>query len=99
MSTPEKKVKEAIKRVLKKYKVYYFMPATGGYGRSGVPDFICCVKGLFLAIEAKADGNKLTLLQIKEIASIQEAGGFALVINEENVDDLELHIKWWLSCQ
>jgi Holliday junction resolvase len=97
MSTPEKKVKEAIKRVLKKYNVYYIMPATGGYGRSGVPDFICCADGKFLAIEAKADGNKLTLLQAKEIASIQEAGGFALVINEENVDTLELHIRWWLS--
>jgi len=99
MSTPEKKVKEAIKRVLKKYKVYYFMPATGGYGRSGVPDFICCANGLFLAIEAKAGGNGVTALQAKEIASIHHAGGFALIVNEENIDDLELHIKWWLSCQ
>ena len=98
MSTPEKKVKEAIKRALKKYKVYYFMPATGGYGRSGVPDFICCAKGKFLAIEAKAGDNQLTALQAKEIESIREAGGVALVFNEENVLDIELHIRWWLSC-
>jgi Holliday junction resolvase len=98
MSTPEKKVKEAIKRALKKYKVYYFMPATGGYGRSGVPDFICCAKGKFLAIEAKAGDNQLTALQAKEIESIREAGGVALVFNEETVLDIELHIRWWLSC-
>jgi len=97
MTTPEKKVKEAIKRALKKYKIYYFMPATGGYGRSGVPDFICCAKGKFLAIEAKAGGNQLTALQAKEIAGIREAGGIALVFNEENVVDIELHIRWWLS--
>lgn len=97
MSTPEKKVKEAIKRVLKQEGVYYFMPATGGYGRSGVPDFVCCVKGYFLAIEAKAGGNIPTALQMREIHGIREAGGVALFVNETNLDSVALHIKWLKS--
>ncbi len=38
--TPEKKVKNAVVKQLKLFgdSVYYFFPATGGFGRSGVPD-------------------------------------------------------------
>ena len=97
MSTPEKKVKEAIKRVLKQEGVYYFMPATGGYGRSGVPDFVCCVKGYFLAIEAKAGSNAPTPLQLREMDEIRKAGGVAIVVNEMNPDSVALHIRWLKS--
>ena len=36
-STPEKKVKDKVVKILKYYGVYYFFPATYGMGRSGVP--------------------------------------------------------------
>ena len=36
----EKKVKEKVKKILKKLDCYYCMPATGGYGASGVPDIL-----------------------------------------------------------
>jgi len=72
MATPESKVKAAVVKLLKQNGVYYFFPATHGYGRSGVPDIVCCVKGKFLAIECKAGGNKPTALQEKEIAAIQK---------------------------
>ena len=38
--TPEAKVKEKVKKALKNMGAYYAMPATGGYGSSGVPDFL-----------------------------------------------------------
>lgn len=85
-STPEKKVKDKVVKILKENGVYYFFPATYGMGRSGVPDIICCVSGRFLAIECKAGDNKPTMLQQREIKAIQDAGGSALVVNEENVD-------------
>ena len=41
--TPEKKVKQKVVEQLKEIPdAYYFFPATGGYGRSGVPDIIVC---------------------------------------------------------
>jgi Holliday junction resolvase len=85
-STPEKRVKEKVVRVLKEESVYYFFPATHGYGRSGVPDIIACVNGRFLAIECKAGANKPTALQISEIEAIRRNNGVAVVVNEENWD-------------
>ena len=85
-ATPEAKVKAKITKVLREEDVYYFFPATGGYGRSGVPDIVCCVGGAFLAIEVKAGKNKPTLLQVNEIEAIRRAGGVAVVANDENWD-------------
>jgi Holliday junction resolvase len=85
-ATPEKKVKDKIVSVLKDEGVYYFFPATHGYGRSGVPDIIACVNGRFLAIECKAGGGKLTALQVREVEHIRRCGGVAVVANEENWD-------------
>ena len=49
--TPEAKVKSLVTRQLKELGAYYFYPATGGFGRSGVPDIVGCFNGLFFAIE------------------------------------------------
>jgi hypothetical protein len=87
--TPEGKVKAAIKRWLKSHAWWYCMPATGGYGTSGVPDFIACRPvtvtpemvgtrmGLLVGIEAKAFGKwrDTTELQDDQIKAIQAAGG------------------------
>lgn len=88
-TTPEAKVKAKIVKLLKQYGAYYFFPATHGYGRSGVPDIVCCVDGKFLAIECKAGKNKPTPLQEAEIAKIAAAGGQALVVNEDNIHAVE----------
>jgi len=90
--TPEKKVKEKVKKVLKQLNCYYCMPATGGYGASGVPDIIACYKGRFIGIECKANGNKPTALQQKHLREISIAGGVSLVIDETNIDMLEYYV-------
>lgn len=86
--TPEAKVKAAVTKLLRASGVYYFYPATHGFGRSGVPDIVCCVDGLFLAIECKAGDNKPTALQKFEMAKIEQAGGRAIVVNETNCADV-----------
>lgn len=83
--TPEKKVKSKVVDILKREGVYYFFPATHGFGRSGVPDIICCVDGNFLAIECKAGNNTPTALQEREMEAIRKAGGTAMVVNETNI--------------
>jgi pantoate kinase len=97
-ATPEAKVKAKIKDLLKAHNAYYVMPIGTGYGNSGVPDFICCVNGQFLAIEAKAGNNKPTALQEKNIRDIRNAGGYAMVVNEDNLEELETlianYVRW-----
>ena len=92
-TTPESKVKAKIKAILKEHNVYYAMPIGTGYGNSGVPDFLCCVNGHFLAIEAKAGKGTTTALQEKNLREIKEANGTAAVINETTLDYLEQLIK------
>jgi len=87
--TPEKKVKDKVAKVLKQLGAYYFFPATGGYGRSGVPDIVGCYNGKFFGIECKAGKNTTTALQELELEKIRKAGGIALVVNENNVGDVE----------
>ena len=43
--TPEGKVKQKVKEVLKDLGAYYVMPVTSGYGNSGAPDFLVCYEG------------------------------------------------------
>lgn len=91
--TKESKVKETIKKILADEGIYYFMPSGNGYGRSAIPDFVCCVNGKFLAIEAKADALKPTLLQARELSRIFDAGGTGIYVNATNVDQLPHLLK------
>lgn len=94
--TPEAKVKASVVKLLKKHEIYYFFPATHGFGRSGVPDIICCFDGSFLALEIKAGNNKPTALQEREMDRIFDAGGHAYVINEDEVAKLD---EWITLCR
>lgn len=82
-------VKERIKKALAAQQVlhkdvYWFMPPANGYGRSGIPDFVACVNGVFCAIEAKGEGGEATALQLRELEFVITAGGIALVITHKH---------------
>lgn len=81
-STPERKVKAQVAKVLKERGIYHFPPMMGGYGSSGVPDIVACVGGKFVAIECKAGAGRLTELQKKNLTDIIKSGGTALVVND-----------------
>ena len=92
--TPEGKVKEVVKKFLKEKGIYYIMPATGGYGSSGAPDIVVCHKGKFYGLEVKSGENKPTALQMDNLNRIEKNGGYAIVINESNVNDyMEVHFS------
>ena len=82
--TPEGKVKSAVKKFLTGLGAWYCMPATGGYGTSGVPDFVVCYAGEFVAIETKAPGKlrNVSELQHRQIEAIHKAGGRAVVVDD-----------------
>ena len=96
---PEVKVKKEIKALLEKHGVYYFTPVTSGFGSSGVPDFVACIKGRFVGIEATAGKGKTTALQDKNLADIMNSGGIAIVVNEHGLEDLALLLNVGLPAQ
>lgn len=91
--TPEAKIKKRIKDILKNVGAYYVMPHGAGYGNAGAPDFIVCVQGQFIGIEAKAGSNKATALQLHNLMEIRKAGGKSFVVNEDNIDTLEKELS------
>ena len=93
MATPESKVKKQVKKVLDDVGAYHFSPMTAGYGRSGVPDIIACVKGKFIGIECKAGKNEPTLLQKHNMKLINQSGGLSIVVNESNIEALLTLVK------
>lgn len=89
-TTPEGKVKTKIKAVLKQHGAWYTMPMGTGYGCSGVPDFVICHRGAFIAVEAKATvESKVTELQYKSLSEIVNAGGKSMIIHADNLYTLE----------
>ena len=93
MSTPEVKVKNKVKKLLKENNAYFCMPVSGGFGASGVPDIIACYRGFFIGIECKAGNNTPTALQKKNLQDIVNAGGGVAVVNEGNVEDVEILLR------
>lgn len=91
--TPEGKVKDQVKKLLKARGIWYYMPMQNGMGVVGIPDLICCWDGRFLAIETKAPGKQkaTTPNQKARIREIRAAGGMAIV-----VDDVS-QVKEWLD--
>jgi hypothetical protein len=93
--TPEGKVKRSVTTLLKEHGVWYFFPASNGFGKAGIPDIIAIMKGTFVGIEVKADiTRKPTALQIKCGEEIQRAGGLWLVVcDKSSLELLETIIK------
>lgn len=89
--TPEGKVKDKVKKLLKEYSCYFFMPVQTGYG-SPTLDILACCKGIFIAIETKAPGKKMTPRQILTAQDIKEANGTVFTIDGDT-DELERFLK------
>jgi len=92
-ATPEKKVKDKIKKMVKEQGGYCAMPVMQGMASNGTPDILVCCEGYFAGVEAKAGKGQPTKLQLVRLQEIASAGGAALIINEANLDLLEA----WLT--
>lgn len=89
--TPEGKVKNKVKEVLRKHGVYWHCPVQNGMGAPSL-DFICCFNGHYLAIETKAPGKKPTPRQEITISEIEKSGGKVFVIDGDCSA-----LEWWLA--
>lgn len=89
-STPEARIKRRVAEALKKLRLWYFFPASGAFGRAGIPDIITIHNGQFIGIECKADPSKKpTALQVQCGQQIEAAGGkWFLIRSYEDVDKL-----------
>jgi len=80
MTTPEGRIKQAVKLRLKQLGAYQHWPVQNGMGD---PCLDChgCLDGAYFAIETKRPGGKPTARQRATIDRIRAAGGVALVVD------------------
>ena len=62
--TPEGKVKRKLVEMLKRHGVWYFFPASNGFGKAGIPDVIACHNSKFIGIVFSFFLTILALLQV-----------------------------------
>lgn len=81
---------------LKSKGIYNININPGRFMRAGIPDLICCVKGLFVAIEVKRpDGKgKLSKLQEINIEQIKESGGVAIAFSSYELFKILIDEIW-----
>lgn len=87
----EARVRKKIREMLNSYgaAVWYAPYVATGYGKAGTPDFLCCVRGYFFAIEAKATAKKrATALQQYEMRQIEQANGVVLLVHDDNLEEI-----------
>lgn len=91
--TPESRVKDKIKKVLKSLspRCYYHMPVQNGMG-SPCLDFNGVVNGRRFDIEAKAPGQKPTTRQELTIRELTAAGSKVFVIDGDT-EELEAWLR------
>lgn len=96
--TPEAKVKAKVKQVLANVNAYYIMPNTSGFGSSGAPDFVVCLRGKFIGIECKGGANKTSRLQDKNLREIMNHGGVSMVVDEStNMTEFQLKLIYLME--
>lgn len=78
---PEKRFENKIKQWLKEHDCYFIKYWGGGqFTKSGVPDILASVSGLFVGIEVKAERGEASELQKYNIRKIRESGGCAWIV-------------------
>ena len=85
-------MKRVIKVLLAEFECFWYPAVAGPYSVAGIPDFICCYKGRFFGIEAKAKGKKPTALQEMQRAKVEAAGGKWFLV--DGPDSLEEVRRW-----
>lgn len=80
--TPEGKVKMYIRKFMRLHFPghWYYSPMGGPFGKAGIPDHLYLWKGILIAIEAKADGGRLSALQEQTMKDMSSQGALCAVV-------------------
>lgn len=70
----------------------------GGYQKSGIPDILCCVNGVFVAIEVKASNGRPSELQKLNVKRINKSGGIAVFLYPEGFEQFKEILKGVIEC-
>lgn len=92
--TPEGKFQDKVTKYLKTLdECWYCKVWGGGFQKSGIPDILCCINGIFVAIELKAENGKASALQIYNIEKIRQSGGIGYILYPNQFEKFKEEIE------
>lgn len=94
-NTPEGKVKDKVKKMLRSFgdEVYSHWPVQNGMGMPTL-DCIICAYGTYIAIETKVEGKKPTPRQEHTMGQMTAAGGVVFIVrNDVDVEGVRVAIE------
>ena len=70
----------------------------GGFQKSGIPDLICCVNGVTVAVEIKASNGRPSELQKLNVSRINHSGGVGVFLYPEGFEQFKELLKGVINC-
>ena len=90
----EANFQKKIIKYLESIDAYVFKHNASAISKAGVPDIICCYRGLFMGIEVKKDNkSKPTELQKYNLNKINKCGGVGIVLRPDKFELFKELIK------
>lgn len=97
MTTVESAFQKKATKWLESKGAYCRKQNASGLSRTGTPDYLNCIDGVFVAIEYKKSiKDKPTELQKRNINDINKANGIAIVLRPETFDVFKTMIQIFL---
>lgn len=95
----EKQFEIKVKRYLNSLKnCWYVKYWGGGMSKSGIPDLLCCINGIFISIELKASNGRVSELQKYNTKLINKANGIGIILYPEGFEEFKKIIKGVEEC-
>ena len=71
----------------------------GGYQKSGIPDLLLCVNGIFISVELKAPNGRASELQKMNTARINQSGGIGIILKPDGFETFKEVMKGVIECK
>ncbi len=96
----EKQFENKVKQFLKQFpsSIWFTKIWGGGYQKSGIPDLICCVNGIFISVELKASNGQASELQKHNVMKINQANGIGIILYPEGFEEFKKLILGVIDC-
>lgn len=71
----------------------------GGYQKSGIPDLLLCVNGIFISCELKASNGRPSVLQKMNTSRINNTNGIGIILYPEGFEEFKQIVEGVIQCK
>ena len=78
---------------------WYLKTWGGGMQKSGIPDLLICVNGIFISCELKSDKGKPSKIQEKNTVAINSSNGIGVILYPKGFEQFKGIVKGVIRCK